>query len=42
MVDGLPWYDYYQAKKPVIYGHWAADGLRIRPNTIGLDTGCCF
>jgi bis(5'-nucleosyl)-tetraphosphatase (symmetrical) len=37
-----PWYEYYQWNKPIIYGHWAAEWLRIRFNTIGLDTGCCF
>ena len=37
-----PWYTYYEWEKPIIYGHWAADGLRIRSNTIWLDTGCCF
>ena len=40
--DDLPWYEHYYGEKTVIYGHWAVDGLRIRPNTIGLDTGCCF
>jgi hypothetical protein len=37
-----PWYEYYTWEKPVIYGHWAVEWLRIRPNTIWLDTGCCF
>lgn len=40
--EGRPWYEYYTGKKKVIYGHWAVDGLRIRENTIWLDTGCCF
>lgn len=40
--DGVPWYDHYYGDKLVIYGHYAIDGLRIRPNTIGLDSGCCF
>lgn len=40
--DGKPWYDFYTGAKPIIYGHWAAEGLRIRKNTIWLDTGCCF
>ena len=42
VVDSRPWYESYTGKKLIIYGHWAVDGLRIRPNTIGLDTGCCF
>ena len=40
--DERPWYEYYSGTKPIIYGHWALDGLRIRSNTIGLDSGCCF
>lgn len=42
LIDGKPWYELYIGTKPVIYGHWAVDGLRIRPNTVWLDTGCCF
>lgn len=42
LVDGRPWYESYTGTKPIIYGHWAAEGLRIRSNTIGIDTGCCF
>lgn len=42
IVDGKPWYESYKWNKLVIYGHWAVDGLRVRQNTIGLDTGCCF
>ncbi len=42
MYEGRPWYEYYEGSKKVIYGHWAMDGVRIRPNTIGLDSGCCF
>mgnify|MGYP003593954921 CR=1 FL=1 len=42
MFDGKPWYEYYSWDKLIIYGHWAAEWLRIRSNTVGLDTGCCF
>ncbi len=42
LIDGKPWYESYTGIKPVIYWHWAIDGLRIRPNTIGIDSGCCF
>jgi diadenosine tetraphosphatase ApaH/serine/threonine PP2A family protein phosphatase len=42
LVDGRPWYESYTGTKPIIYGHWAAEWLRIRSNTIGIDTGCCF
>ncbi len=37
-----PWYDHYDGDKLVVYGHWAAQGLMIRDNTIGLDTGCVW
>lgn len=37
-----PWYSFYKGKKLVIYGHWASQGLNIRGNTIGLDTGCVY
>lgn len=40
--EDRPWYEFYTGSKPIIYGHWAAEWLRIRANTIGLDTGCCF
>ena len=36
------WYDLYTDKKLVVYGHWALDGLNIRENTIGLDSGCVY
>lgn len=36
------WYSYYKNKKLVVYGHWANEGLNIRDNTIGLDSGCVY
>ena len=36
------WYSYYKNPKPVIYGHWANQGLKVRKNTIGLDTSCVY
>lgn len=36
------WYDLYSENKLVVYGHWAAQGLRVEENTIGLDSGCCW
>jgi serine/threonine protein phosphatase 1 len=36
------WQDYYQGKKPVIYGHHVVgDYPKIMNNTYGIDTGCC-
>ena len=36
------WYSFYKGEKLVVYGHWANQGLNIRSNTIGLDTGCVY
>ena len=37
-----PWYDFYKGEKLVVYGHWALQGLNVRDNTIGLDSGCVY
>ena len=37
-----PWDDFYKGKKRVVFGHWARRGLVVRPQCIGLDTGCCY
>ena len=37
-----PWYDFYDGSKPVIYGHWARNGLNFKSNIIGLDSGCVY
>jgi bis(5'-nucleosyl)-tetraphosphatase (symmetrical) len=41
----LPWFDLPQrrsADTTVVFGHWSAIGLQLRPNLIGLDTGCLW
>ena len=40
--SGKPWYELYTGKKIVVHGHWAAQGLVVRENVIGLDTGCVY
>jgi serine/threonine protein phosphatase 1 len=40
--DHPGWYEFYHGEKVVIYGHWASEGLNIKENTIGLDSGCCW
>ncbi|MDH5657686.1 MAG: metallophosphoesterase [Spirochaetia bacterium] len=40
--ENPPWYSFYKDKKPVFYGHWAREGLNVRKNTIGLDSGCVY
>lgn len=37
-----PWHKFYKGKKLVVYGHFAAQGLHILENSIGLDSGCCW
>lgn len=37
-----PWDDFYKGSKRVIFGHWARRGLVVRPQSIGLDTGCVY
>lgn len=40
--NNKPWYYYYKWIKKVIYWHWWLDWLRIRKNTIWLDTWCVY
>ncbi|MFN3242993.1 MAG: metallophosphoesterase [Planctomycetota bacterium] len=37
-----PWDDFYGGSKRVVFGHWARRGLVVRPQCIGLDTGCVY
>ena len=41
----LPWFEIPQrvsADATVVFGHWSALGLIVRPNVIALDTGCLW
>ncbi len=41
----LPWFDVPGRKTEdvtVVFGHWSTLGLTMRPNLIGLDTGCVW
>ena len=41
----LPWFDVPQrasADSTVVFGHWSALGLIVRPKVIALDTGCLW
>ena len=41
----LPWYEIpsrASADTTVVFGHWSALGLIVRPNVIALDTGCLW
>ncbi len=36
------WFELYREEKLVVYGHWAAMGLTVRENTVGIDSGCVW
>jgi bis(5'-nucleosyl)-tetraphosphatase (symmetrical) len=41
----MPWFDVpgrKSADNTVVFGHWSALGLTLRPNLIGLDSGCVW
>jgi bis(5'-nucleosyl)-tetraphosphatase (symmetrical) len=41
----LPWFDVPGRKSAgvtVVFGHWSALGLVLRPNLVGLDSGCVW
>lgn len=41
----LPWFDVpgrASSDTPVLFGHWAALGLTLRPDVLGLDSGCVW
>lgn len=41
----LPWFELPQRQTEdvtVVFGHWSALGLMLRPNLIALDTGCVW
>ncbi len=40
--DGTAWHEQYRERKPVVYGHWARQGLCVKENSIGLDSGCVY
>ena len=41
----MPWFDVptrLTQETPIVFGHWSTLGLILRPNIIGLDTGCVW
>lgn len=40
--DGRPWYEGYRERKLAVFGHWAKRQPVVRPNAVGLDTGCVY
>jgi bis(5'-nucleosyl)-tetraphosphatase (symmetrical) len=44
-VGYLPWYDVpdrASQSSTIVFGHWAALGLLVRPDVIAVDTGCVW
>jgi bis(5'-nucleosyl)-tetraphosphatase (symmetrical) len=42
---GMPWFDHpARATRgtPIVFGHWSTEGLVVRPDVVGLDTGCVW
>lgn len=37
-----PWYEDYRDDKTIVFGHWARRQPIVRPNAVGLDTGCVY
>ncbi len=37
-----PWFEEGLPRKRVVFGHWAALGLRVQQGVLGLDTGCVW
>ncbi len=37
-----PWHALYKGDKLVVYAHWAGQGLCVKNNSVGLDTGCVY
>jgi bis(5'-nucleosyl)-tetraphosphatase (symmetrical) len=40
-----PWFDMPERRSrgtPVVFGHWSALGLSLRPDLLGLDSGCVW
>jgi bis(5'-nucleosyl)-tetraphosphatase (symmetrical) len=43
--DWKPWFDMPNRKSSdhtIVWGHWSALGLLVRPDVIGLDSGCVW
>jgi bis(5'-nucleosyl)-tetraphosphatase (symmetrical) len=41
----VPWFDHPQRRTrgtPIVFGHWSTEGLVMREDVIGLDTGCVW
>lgn len=39
---GVPWYEVYESRRVVLFGHWPTAEPTFAPQAIGLDTGCVY
>lgn len=39
---GVPWYEFYDSRRVVLFGHWPTAEPTLVPQAIGLDTGCVY
>ena len=37
-----PWYEFYRGSRLAVFGHWSRREPVVRPNAVGLDTGCVY
>jgi bis(5'-nucleosyl)-tetraphosphatase (symmetrical) len=37
-----PWHEFRNDRETLVYGHWSAAGLQLKPRTIGLDSACVW
>jgi len=42
MLDGKPWFENYEGKTRIIFGHWSAQNYIHKDNLICLDTACVY
>lgn len=40
--EGTPWYEIYEGRATVMFGHWPTPEPRLEKHAIGLDTGCVY
>lgn len=40
--EGLPWYEVYEGRQIILFGHWPSAEPRRGRRALGLDTGCVY
>ncbi|MDT7541414.1 MAG: hypothetical protein QOE33_1318 [Acidobacteriota bacterium] len=40
--EGVPWYEVYDGRQTVLFGHWPSNEPRRGTRALGLDTGCVY